>query len=130
MKFTEILEKLQKENPGIVILVKNGIFFVATGKDAVILNKELGLKVTCMKERLCKVGFLVKSVEKYITVMKEKEMSFAIYIINKETNEPEQIFKNIGKNTEESRQCLDCSNCNQKKETEDEILDRLKKLNC
>lgn len=129
MKFTEILEKLQKENTGTIILVKNGIFFVAMGKDAIVLNKELGLKVTCMKENLCKVGFLVKSVEKYITIMKEKEMSFAIYIINKETNKPEEIFKNVGKNIEEIRTCLDCNNCKQKKETEDEILDRLKKLN-
>ncbi len=129
MKFTEIVERLQEENPENIILVKNGIFFIAMGKDAVILNKELGLKVTCMKECLCKVGFLVKSVEKYITIMKEKEMSFTIYIINKETNEPEEIFKNVGKKIEESRKCLECSKCNQKKETEDEILDRLKKLN-
>lgn len=97
MKFTEIVYKLQNENPESIILVKNGIFFVGMGKDAIVLNNELGLKLTCMKENLCKVGFLVKSVEKYIKILKERDLSFAIYIINKENDTPELIFRNIGK---------------------------------
>lgn len=35
MKFTEIVENLQEKNEGNIILVKNGIFFVAMGKDAI-----------------------------------------------------------------------------------------------
>ena len=49
MKFVQEIEKLQKENEGSLIFAKNGIFFVAIGKDAIILNEELGLKVTCRK---------------------------------------------------------------------------------
>lgn len=67
MKFVQEVEKIQKENEGSIILAKNGIFFVAIGKDAIILHEELGLKLTCMRKELCKVGFLVKNVEKYIT---------------------------------------------------------------
>ncbi len=39
MKFTNEIEKLQKKYAGTVILVKNGIFFVGVGKDAIILNR-------------------------------------------------------------------------------------------
>ena len=49
MKFVQEIEILQKENEGTIILAKNGIFFVAIGKDAIILNEELGLKLTCRK---------------------------------------------------------------------------------
>lgn len=49
MKFIEKVKKLQKENEGTIILVKSGIFFVGIGKDAVLLQELLDLKVTCMK---------------------------------------------------------------------------------
>ncbi len=57
MKFVEEIEKLQKENQGYIVLVKNGIFFVAIGKDAIELNSKLGLKLTCMRQELCKASF-------------------------------------------------------------------------
>ena len=44
MKYLELIQKLQQENPEHIILVKNGIFFVAIGKDALELNKTIGLK--------------------------------------------------------------------------------------
>ncbi|MBR2745017.1 MAG: hypothetical protein IKE01_06990 [Clostridia bacterium] len=55
MKYTDLLEKLQKENKEHIVLMKSGIFFVAIGKDALELNRLIGLKLTCMKEELCKV---------------------------------------------------------------------------
>ena len=39
MKMVEQMEKLQQQNFGTIILVKNGIFFVAIGKDAIMLHK-------------------------------------------------------------------------------------------
>ena len=60
MKYIDVLQKLQKENPEHIILMKNGIFFVAIGKDAIELNKQIGLQLTCMKKELCKVGFQAK----------------------------------------------------------------------
>ena len=82
MKMVEETEKLQQENAGSIILVKNGIFFVAIGKDALTLHDELGLKLTCMKPELCKVGFLVKNVEQYIYRKIRKNRLF-IHIIRK-----------------------------------------------
>ncbi len=37
MKLSEEIEKLQEKNEGKIILIKNGIFFIAIGKDAVVL---------------------------------------------------------------------------------------------
>lgn len=127
MKFIQEIEKLQKENEGTIILAKNGIFFVAIGKDAIILNEELGLKLTCMRKELCKVGFLVKNVEKYIEKLEKLGYSFILYVKN-EKDELEEIYRYKGKNTEETRNCLKCVDCENKKEQEEDILERVKKL--
>lgn len=79
MKYIELIEKLQKENENHIILMKNGIFFIAIGKDAIELNKLLDLQLTCMREGLCKVGFQIKSLEKYIQKLKNTKKSFLVY---------------------------------------------------
>lgn len=58
MTFSDKILELQKENPNEVILIKNGIFFVAVGKDAILLNQKLNLKCTCFKNEICKERFL------------------------------------------------------------------------
>lgn len=126
MKFIEKVEKLQKENEGSIILVKSGIFFVGIGKDAVLLQELLDLKVTCMKPETCKVGFPVKNIEKYIQLLTEKGKSFAIYITKGETTE--EIYRYKGEPTTETRTCLECAQCANREETEKDILERVKKL--
>ncbi len=127
MKFVQEIEKLQKENEESIIIAKNGIFFVAIGKDAITLHEQLNLKLTCMKKELCKVGFLVKNVEKYIQKLEEIGYSFILYVKN-EKDELEEIYKFKGKNIEETRKCLECTNCENKKEQEEDILERVRKL--
>lgn len=128
MKFCEEVEKLQRENEGSVILVKSGIFFVAIGKDAVILNRELDLQLTCMKKELCKVGFLVKNAEKYIEIMKSKEISFKMYIIDVKKGKIEKLLENIGKNMKEVKANVNCSKCSRKKDTDEDIIERLREI--
>ena len=71
MKFLEVVENLQSDvlNDGYIVLVKNGAFFVGIGKDAVLLHEILGLQVVCIREKLCKVGIPVNSIEKYISLL-------------------------------------------------------------
>lgn len=57
MKYTDLLQKLQKKHEGHIVMMQSGIFFVSVGKDALELNKLLDLKLTCMKEGMCKVRF-------------------------------------------------------------------------
>ena len=48
MKFLETYLKLQETNANYIVLMRNGIFFLAIGKSAVALNKMINLKVICM----------------------------------------------------------------------------------
>lgn len=93
MKYLELVKKLQNEkiNDGHIVLIKNGIFFLGVGKDAIILNRLLKLKLICMKENMCKVGFQTRNIEKYIRELKSLNKSFIIYNYNKETQKEEEI---------------------------------------
>lgn len=128
MKYLDLVEKLQKENEGYIVLIKNGIFFIGVGKDAIVLNELLNLKVTCMRKELCKVGFLVKSLEKYILRLKETKKSFVIYTYDRDSELEEEIFRYTGEMVKEDRNCIDCIKCSNRKETEDEIIERVKKI--
>ena len=98
MTFSSKMDELQKKYPEDVILIKNGIFFVAVGRDALFLNEKLNLKCTCFGNEVCKVGFLVKSAEKYINNMKKMGISFRMYILD-ENKDDELIFRNEGNRT-------------------------------
>ena len=67
MKFLEMVEALQQEekNKNKIILVKCGVFFVAIGRDAILLHEILGLNVTCIKPSICKVGIPIQNCIKY-----------------------------------------------------------------
>ena len=80
MKFLEIVKKLQKENSGSIVLVRCGAFFVAVGKDAVILSEKLNLKVTCITRRTCKIGIPIE----YIKKLENIGFSFVIYNYSKD----------------------------------------------
>ena len=90
MKYTDLMLKLQNDNKEKIILMKNGIFFTAIGKDAIALNEAIGLKLTCMKKGLCKVGFQVKSSEKYMKELQDINISFAMYTYDNKTRKRKQ----------------------------------------
>lgn len=71
MKFSKKIEEIKnkEENKGKIVLVRCGIFFIATGNDAILLNKLYGLKVTCFKENICKVGVPVSFLLKYLDLI-------------------------------------------------------------
>ena len=48
---------MQKENQNKIIMIKTGAFFNSIGRDAIILEKILGLKRSCFGKGICKVGF-------------------------------------------------------------------------
>ena len=97
MSFSQMLEMLQEENKGKIVMCNAGNFYIAVGKDAIFLNRELGLKVSCFKEEVCKVGFPLQALEKYTNILKEKDYSFIIYNFNKEKIELKKILINEGK---------------------------------
>lgn len=128
MKYIDLVEKLQNssENQGSIVMIKNGIFFVGVGKDAIILNDLLGLKLTCMRDGLCKVGFQTRSIEKYISKLRDTYKSFVIYNYDRTKNQEEELIRVNAQSIYENRKCMICENCNNRQETTDEIIERVK----
>ena len=87
MSFSYMMEILKEEHKGRIVLCNNGSFYVAIGNDAIALNKELGLQLSCMKKGLCKVGFPINALEKYMGLLIETGYSFIIYDFNSEKEE-------------------------------------------
>ena len=132
MKFLNAVEQLQQntENKGKIVIVRCGAFFVAIGKDALILNKILGFKVTCMRKNLCKVGIPINSILRYSEILENKGYSFLLYDYDKEKNEYTLKYSFIGKTNQEVDDCLECEKCQYNKYKTDyekiDIFDLLK----
>ena len=60
MGFSKMMELLQEKNKGKIVICSNGGFYIAVGKDAVMLHELLDLKVSCFKPEICKIGFPIK----------------------------------------------------------------------
>lgn len=114
MSFGKMVELLQQKDKGKIVLVNTGSFYIARGKDAVLLNKLLGLKVTCMETEVCKVGFPITSLEKYLKLIKEKEYSYIVYNFDN-TNAKLSVIREykgikLNKVKEDKLNCYVCSN--------------------
>ena len=70
MNFYEFAEILKKQNPNKIVFIKTGAFFNCIGKDAIIAEKQLGLKRTCFAKGICKCGMPVQYWRKHIEKIK------------------------------------------------------------
>ena len=86
MSFSKMMELLQIKNKGKIVFVNAGNFYIAVGKDT-----------TCMKPEICKAGFPINSLEKYVEKLSESKYSFIIYYFNQETEELEVVIDYNGK---------------------------------
>lgn len=112
MSFSKMMELLQIKNKGKIVFVNAGNFYIAVGKDAVLLHKLLELKTTCMKQEICKVGFPINSLEKYSEILCSKKYSFIVYYFNQETEELEVVIDYNGKfKNNEDRKNINCYIC-------------------
>jgi DNA mismatch repair ATPase MutS len=79
MKFNKGVIKMQEQNPGYIILVRNGIFYTALGKDAVVLSEEFNQKQTCGGNNICKCGINIKNLEDFIEKLEERNYKYIVY---------------------------------------------------
>ena len=84
VSFSTMLELLQEKNNQRVVLIKTGVFYIATGKDAIFLNNVLKLKCTCFSENVCKVGIPEMSLPKYLERLDRLNVSYIVYHFNNE----------------------------------------------
>lgn len=119
MKFSKRIEEIKnkEENKGKIILVRCGIFFIAIGNDAILLNKLYGLKVTCFKENVCKVGIPVSFALKYLELIEKDEYSYILYDYEKETKQLIVLYTFEGKINTEEKTCKQCKECPNYKES-------------
>ena len=114
MGFSKMIELLQEKEKGKIILVNAGSFYIARGKDAILLHNILDLKLSCLEIEVCKVGFPINSLEKYTNLIEEKNYSYIVYNFDNELSKLKIIKKYDGKNInhiEENRcNCYICSN--------------------
>lgn len=112
MGFSKMMELLQIKNKGKIVFCNAGNFYVAIGKDAVLLHEILDLKVTCLKPEMCKVGFPIQSLEKYTDLIQEKGYSYIVYYFDQEKEELEILLEyNGGKKNETMETKLNCYTC-------------------
>ena len=98
------MELLQQKNKGKIVFCNTGNFYIAIGKDAVLLNNLIDLKLSCLKQEICKVGFPINALEKYTELIAEKEYSYIVYFFNQEKEELEIIMQYEGKNNNEIKE--------------------------
>ncbi len=114
MSFGKMVELLQQKDKEKIILVNSGSFYIARGKDAVLLHNILNLKVNCMEAEICKIGFPLNSLEKYTKLIEEEQYSYIVYNYDNKLGKLDIIKKYNGKkiNTikEEKLNCYICTN--------------------
>ena len=132
MGFCEMMKILQKREKGKIIICNLGSFYVAIGKDAIILNNLIGLKISCIKPEICKVGFPINALEKYTDLLVEKRYSFIVYYFDQEKEELNIFESYEGKNKNtleiENMNCHICSNSTKQYKKPDKYIVALSKL--
>ncbi len=114
MSFGKMVELLQRKDNGKIILVNSGSFYIARGRDAVLLHNILNLKVNCMEAEICKIGFPLNSLEKYTQLIEQEQYSYIVYNFDNKLGKLNITKKYNGKklNTieEEKLNCYICKN--------------------
>ena len=113
-----MMKILQKEDKGKIIICNAGNFYIALGKDAVLSNNLIGLKVSCIEPGICKVGFPINSLEKYTELLIQKRYSYIVYYFDQKKEELEILESFQGKNENSLEQeNINCYTCPKNKKS-------------
>ena len=117
MKFNEGVIKMQEQNQGYILLIRNGIFYTALGKDAVVLSEELNQKQTCGGKNICKCGISINNLEVFTEELEKKNYKYIVYdFVQGENLSLEEQFipvlrKDEGIEVTETRKQFECEKC-------------------
>lgn len=111
MSFSKMLEILQERNEKKIVLIRLGMFYIATGRDAVLLHDKLNLKCTCFTDNMCKVGIPVIAIDKYIEKLDKTGYGYVIYNYNKDKAELTEVLTKAGRATRITSKNLNCLTC-------------------
>ena len=75
------------------------------------LHQEIGLKITCAKPRLCKIGIPVNSIMKYMDLLENMNYTFSIYDYEKESKKLILKYEYSGYKKVKYNDEVDCEEC-------------------
>lgn len=131
MGFSKMMDLLKEKEKGSIVIVKLGAFYIATEEDAVLLHKKLELKCTCFKMNVCKVGFPVNALEKYVEKLNETKYAYVIYDLDREKAELKELVRKRGKHNKEIEKnlnCIFCGNIDKRYEKADKYILAISKI--
>ena len=129
MSFSKMFEILKIKEKNKIILVQCGHFYIAIGEDAVWLHEKLGLKCTCFKNQMCKVGIPINSIEKYLKELNKLGYAYIVYDYDKSKIELIKKYFSKGKyhyGTDKNQNCIICKGIS--KYENDEYIEAITKL--
>ena len=128
MRFSNMLEILQEKNKESIVLIKSGIFYIATGKDAIFLNKEFNLKCICFKKEICKIGIPESRLDYYLRKLEKINISYIVYHFDSNKELLTEKYNYKGKYHNKLNKNKNCSICKEDKDNEDKYSIAIKKL--
>ena len=76
--YYELFDSVFKDNENKICIFEIGAFYVVLNEQAVYLSPILGLKKVCFAPGICKVGFPLNSLSKYVKRLEELGISFVV----------------------------------------------------
>lgn len=131
MAFSQMLDLLKEKEKGTIVFIKLGTFYIATAEDAVLLHNKLGLKCTCFKLNICKVGFPVNALDKYVDKLNETNYAYVIYDFDQQKAELKEIVRKKGKYNKgivKNTNCILCGNVNKRYAKTDKYILAVNKM--
>ena len=142
MCFYDFIQEVENDpsNLGKLCIFKVGYFYAAFGYQAYIFSNECDLKRICfIQNKICKAGVPFSSIQKYIKLLKEANISFCIFdnmtsgdTLNEniryfEYNDKKYIKVNeyVGKRNISNNININCNECKNNKKINDTVINKL-----
>jgi len=111
MSFSKMVEGLKERDKEKLLIIGLGAFYIAIGEDAVLLHEELGLKCTCFKNHICKVGIPRNSIGKYIKEIEKLKYGYILYDYNSKNKRLLELSYKEGKKNKIMNKNINCLAC-------------------
>ena len=111
MSFSKMVEGLKERDKEKLLIIGLGAFYIAIGEDAVLLHEKLGLKCTCFKNHICKVGIQRNSIEKYIKEIEKLKYEYILYEYNNKNKRLLELSYKEGKKNKIMNKNINCLAC-------------------
>ena len=111
MSISKMVEGLKERDKEKLLIIGLGAFYIAIGEDAVLLHEKLGLKCTCFKNHICKVGIPRNSIGKYIKEIEKLKYGYILYDYNSKNKRLLELSYKEGKKNKIMNKNINCLAC-------------------